>query len=196
MSDLRPSDIAGTREFLLSHLDPLFAIEVADRAAHQPGIASHPNSVLFGSGVAPPLQPMLRALVAGALDDAFVNDLCDVLEHSRVDLDLAGVRALRGLNSSFTVTVPPPPHDRVCCGAVAAPDAVCDLLIQPLMAFCSLYVDLSAEWVKLAEDTGLTKQVFYRTNQPSYFEARLENLIRRALGLTTGFSEGHTLNLP
>jgi hypothetical protein len=196
MSNLRPSDIAGTREFLLSHVDPLFAIEVADRAAHQPGIATHPNMVLFGSGVVPPLQPMLRELVGGALDEAFVNDLCDVLEHSRVHLDLAGLRVLRGLSSRLTVTEPPPPHDRSGSGAVAAPDAVCDLLIQPLMAFCSLYVDLSAEWVKLAEDPELTKQVFYRTNQSSYFEARLENLIRRALGLATEFSESYIVNIP
>jgi hypothetical protein len=188
--------VAGSRAFLLAHVDPMFAEEVMNRAARNPKLAAHPNAVIFGENVPHPLQALLRSIVSAALDASFLSDLCDVIEHARTPGYISGLRVIRQLPSTFVVTMPPPPHDVVTCGAVTAPDAVCDLLVQPLMAFVNLFVGLSTQWVQLADDPELAKKVFYRTNMATHVEARLENRIRLTLGLTTTLHEGGILNVP
>jgi hypothetical protein len=63
-------------------------------------------------------------------------------------------------------------------------DAVCDLIMQPLMAFSNLVVFMSTGWETLPLNRENPRHVYYRTNQTSHFYARLENRIRLALGFT------------
>lgn len=139
MTKLRPDDFTATRLFLLSSVDPLFVIEITDRAFRHPDMVASPNTVVFGTHVDAALRSLLRQLVAGALDDRFLSDLLNVVEQSRINFDLAGLNVLRRLDSTCEVLEAPLPHNEQFAGALRATDAACDLLLQPLMAFSSFF---------------------------------------------------------
>jgi hypothetical protein len=67
MVKLRSDDLTATRLFLLSNVDPLFAIEITDRAFQHPDVVANANALLFGTHVDGALRSLLRRLVAGAL---------------------------------------------------------------------------------------------------------------------------------
>lgn len=196
MVELRPDDFAGTRLFLFSHVDPLFVREITDRAFQDPAAVAIPNTLLFGSQVDLSLHLLLRRLVAGALDRVFLENLLKVVTQSRTSVDFAGLRVLSQLDSTFTVLEAPAPHNEQFAGAVLTNDAACDLLLQPLMAFSNFFNALAGDWPRIAANPDLSPQVYYRTNQSSRFRARLENRIRRELGMATTLLDSLILNIP
>jgi hypothetical protein len=181
MVELNSDDFAATKLFLLSHVDPLYVVEILDRAAQHPHVAATPNTILFGTNVHPALRSLLRRLIAGALSDDFLRDLIDVISQSRLNVDFAGLDVLRGLYPTMEVTDQLSPQHEQFTGAVRTTDAVCDLLLQPLMAFGNFFNSLAGEWPEIAANPELSAQVYYRTNQSNFFRARLENRIRLEL---------------
>lgn len=196
MVELNSEDFGATKLFLLSHVDPLYVIEITDRASQDPSVAATPNTILFGTNVHVALRPLLRRLIVGALGDDFLRDLLQVMSQSRLRVDFAGLDVLKGLDPTIEVLDAPPPYHEQFTGAVRAADAACDLLLQPLMAFGNFFNSLAGEWPGIAANPELSAQVYYRTNQSNFFRARLENRIRLELGLTNRLMESFVLNIP
>jgi len=196
MVELNSDDFVATKLFMLSHVDPLYVIEITDRVAQRPDLAATPNLVLFGTNVHVALRSLLRRLITGALDDKFLNDLFDVILQSRLRVNFAGLDVLRGLDPTLEVLDPPPPYDDQFTGTMRAADPFCDLLLQPLMAFGNFFNSLAGEWPGFAANPELAAQVYYRTNQPNFFRARIENRIRLELGLTNRLMNSFIVNIP
>jgi len=195
MADLRSDDFRLARLLLLSHIDPLIVVEVANTAARHPKQVGLRNAVLFGTKVDPQLYSLLRQLVSGAISESFLHDMVEVITQAHIpNVDMEGLIVLGSLIPEWQVT--PTPDGHRACGALHGPDGLCDLMMQPMMAFCNVFAALAEIWVKIAANVDLAKQARYRTNQPSFFDARLENLIRKELGLPTELVHGLMMNVP
>jgi hypothetical protein len=178
-----PADGVPVRQILLSHLDPIFLVDVADRCARHPDAFSVPNVAYFGGGLDPALRPLLCGLLAEGLAPPFFDLAVTVIEQARLSIDFAGLDVIRHLDPTIAVAPPEPTDPPDIAGRIVAADALCDLLLQPLMAFCGLFYRLAAGPLALRANPEMAAQVFYRTTRPSYAEARLEVLIREQLGL-------------
>jgi hypothetical protein len=180
---LRADDFVGVNLFLLSHIDPLFAVEIADRAFRSPQTAARMSTVLFGEYVHPSLRALLCRLVGGALELDFVPEAISVVSQSSLEVNLAGLDVIAHLPARLQVFNRSPEHPDDLAGALTAPDAICDLLMQPLMAFSDLFSAIAGDWPKMASDPQFRASAFYVTNQSSFFRARVETLIALELGV-------------
>lgn len=179
---------ALVRPILLAHLDPVFASEVLARLEQDPLDYQKPEVVLFGRGVDPRLHRLLVTLIAKGLARPFDEQLVTVLAEAQV-----GTEGAREVLASVDL-VPPvgllKPGDPLGLGGVVGgPDVLCDLLLQPVSAFNSIFGSISENPIYLADRPDLAKQVFYRTQMSQFEDAALEVLMLEELGLNVETGE-------
>lgn len=179
---LKPSDHNALRLYLLSHVDPHVTAKVAQRALSNSSSIVEPNVLLFGTEIVTVLYPLVREMIAGACQSTIVEDLASMIELSSPTTPLEGIEALRALNPELKVSPPSRIIPDGFAGALHAPDAICDLLLQPLMAFCDLFSHFASTWHQIATNAHLKNRTYLRTSQVDFFTARTENLVRLNLG--------------
>lgn len=194
------SDAEGVlvRQFLLAHLDPVAAVAVVDRAGEHRTASAASNVVFFGMDVDPALHRLLRRMLAGGVAPPFAELAVTVIEQARLSVVVTGLVAIREMDDEIVVAPPEDADPAGIAGRIVAADALCDLLIQPVRAFCDMFYGLAADPLQLVAMPDVAPRVFYRTNRPSLFETRLEILIRDELGLPVEQmdDEGSILNIP
>jgi hypothetical protein len=183
MNDSGATDGELFRQILLSSLDPLVMMDVVERCGRLPDTFVVPNALFFGVDIDPSLHGLLRRLVSGAVASPFAELMIAVIEQSRLPTDFAGIEVLREMKYALEVAAPEPGDPPDLAGRIIAPDALCDLLLQPIRVFCDLFSGLATNPLWLAANPEIASQVFYRTVRPSYAETRLEVLILEELDL-------------